>query len=100
MASYSAFTSATPPEALRQAIEFFGLTGSGLQMTNRDMTSVRLDGGGGHVQVSAQRAPDGRTELLIETMQFDDDVRRFVARLPQASFVGALLRRLRLRRRD
>ena len=98
MASYSVLTSATPPEALRRAIEFFGPSGSGLQLTTRDMASARLNGGGGHVQVVAQRMPDGRTEVQIETMHFDEDVRRFVARLPHESFLGALLRRIRPRR--
>jgi hypothetical protein len=98
MARYSMFTSLTPPEALARAVAHFGAAGSGLRLTQRGLDSVRFEGGGGFVQVEAQRAEDGRTELLIETMQLDDEARRFLAQLPADSLWQSLRRRLRRRR--
>lgn len=95
MARYNILTALTPPEALARAVEHFGPAGSGLRLTQRGLNSVRFEGGGGHVQVEAQRTPDGRTELLVETMQLDDEAQRFMARLPSESLLQALRRRLR-----
>jgi hypothetical protein len=92
------FTALTPPEALARAVAQFGAGGSGLRLTQRGLNIVRFEGGGGFVQVEAQRTADGRTELLIETMQLDDEARRFLARLPPESIWQSLRRRLRRRR--
>lgn len=99
MARYSMFTGLTPPEALERAVAYFGPAGSGLRLTQRGLSSVRFDGGAGFVQVEAQRAAEGRTEVLIETMHLDQEARSFMARLPPESLWQALRRRLKRRRR-
>jgi hypothetical protein len=76
---YQVTTSLTPREALEQALTDFGPGGLGLQLTSQTNFSLLLQGGGGHITVTAE--PGDRTTLDIETREWDYGVQQFMARL-------------------
>lgn len=80
MALYSAETKKEPEEVLEQAISYFGEKGLGLSMTSDNPCCVTFEGGGGHVSVTASREED-RTEVRLETREWDYQVKRFMGQI-------------------
>lgn len=76
-------TSKTPGEALQQAVEFFGPSGTGLELVQSSSQSdvVYLTGGGGYVQVKARRVDDGSTEVDIISQEWEIPAKEFLAEL-------------------
>lgn len=90
---YSTVTDAPAPDVIARAVETFGPAGHGLQLTGRDMLSARLESSVGHVGVEASRTADARTEVIIETREFDREVEAFITDLPRRSWLARKLRR-------
>jgi hypothetical protein len=76
---YQVTTPLTPREALEQALADFGPSGLGLQLTSQTNLSLVLQGGGGHIAVTA--VPGAPTTLEIETREWDYGVKQFMARV-------------------
>jgi hypothetical protein len=92
---YSTKTTVPPADVLRRAREVFGRGGAGLQLTSQELLSARFEGGGGFVAVEARRIADRTSEVLVETQEFDAEVRKFLSALPRPSAFGDLLVALR-----
>lgn len=78
---YQASTIWTPREALEHALAEFGPHGLGLDVLTTTNLSVKLQGGGGYITITAQ--PGSLTTLELETREWDYAVQQFMARLPQ-----------------
>jgi hypothetical protein len=76
---YQVTTPLTPREALEQALADFGPDGLGLQLTAQTNLSLVLQGGGGHIAVTAE--PGAPTTLETETREWDYGVQQFMARI-------------------
>jgi hypothetical protein len=76
---YQVTTPLTPREALEQALADFGPDGLGLQLTSQTNLSLVLQGGGGHIAVTAESG--AATTLEIETREWDYGVQQFLARV-------------------
>ncbi|MBW2057737.1 MAG: hypothetical protein JRH07_18570 [Deltaproteobacteria bacterium] len=81
MGRYGRDTGLAPEEVLRQAAEFFGPDGLGLKVVEQNDCCVSFEGGGGHVMVSAASSESGRTDVELETREWDFQVRSFMERL-------------------
>ena len=92
---YGSVTDASAPDAIRLAVDRFGAAGIGLRIVERGMLQVRLEGPLGHVAVEASRSSDGRTDLTIETREFDREVQEFISALPRYSRLRLAIRRRR-----
>src|SRR5437660_23665 len=76
---YQVTTPRTPREALEQALADFGPGGLGLQLTSQTNLSLVLQGGGGHIAVTAE--PGAPTTLDIETREWDYGVQQCMSRV-------------------
>jgi hypothetical protein len=92
---YSAHTSASPAAALMMARAAFGEAGAGLRVSDLTLTSARFASDVGFVAFEAQRLPSGMTEVVLETREFDAEVRRFLLGLPRHSALRAFWRVVR-----
>lgn len=90
---YSSLTDASGPDVITRSVETFGPAGHGLRLTGRDMLSARFESPVGHVAVEASRTEDSRTEVIIETREFDREVEAFITRLPRRSWLDKFLKR-------
>ncbi len=90
---YSSLTDASGPDVITRAVETFGPAGHGLQLTGREMLSARFDSPVGHVALEVARTQDARTEVTIETREFDREVRAFITGLPRRSWLDKVLKR-------
>jgi hypothetical protein len=77
----STTTRLTPEQAIERAVRYFA-DELGLTVVWRSAVSARLEGGGGHVQVSAVGLPNG-AEVELETMEWEIHVRQFASDLPR-----------------
>lgn len=80
MAIYSVKTKKDPEQVVEQAIDYFGEDGLGLSLTRENPCCVAFEGGGGHVSVTASRE-EGRTEVELETREWDYHVKKFMSRI-------------------
>ncbi|MFN2156755.1 MAG: hypothetical protein ACK2UX_16095 [Anaerolineae bacterium] len=76
MARYSVYTKLDPEEVIRRAVAFFGEGGVGLQATEQASCCATFEGGGGHVAIAVDAGE--RTEVELETREWDHDVKRFM----------------------
>lgn len=74
-------TSESKEAVLKKAVVFFGVGGTGLQLVQQSDNLVRLTGGGGHVQVEVTPLADGRSEIDIQTRDWEHDVKRFLEKI-------------------
>ena len=78
MARYSVETKLSPVETIRSAIVYFGVGGLGLKVAaEQGACCASFEGGGGHVLVTAVEG-DKRTEVELETREWDYHVKRFM----------------------
>jgi hypothetical protein len=73
-------TNYEPQEVLQKAVDFFKTKG-GLKLEQQSPTMVYLVGGGGHVQVTIEPNTDDKTEVDIQTREWDYDVKQFLKEL-------------------
>lgn len=81
MARYSKESKLDVEDVLRRAEDFFGSGGLGLKLVERDECCLSFEGGGGHVTVAAARCKPDRTEVDLETREWDYHVKRFMEKL-------------------
>jgi hypothetical protein len=75
-------TKASPEAVIEKAISFFGKEGVGLRLVQRSTNSVHFTLAGGHVQVVATPISDGRkTDVDVQTREWEYDVKRFMTKL-------------------
>jgi len=67
---YEVTTQLSPQEAIAYAKDYFGPQGVGLEVTNEQGTCIILQGGGGHVAVTASPG-EKKTTLELETREWD-----------------------------
>jgi hypothetical protein len=67
----------TPERVLEKATEYF--EGIGLEITQRDDSSICFEGGGGHVTLST--CGGELTEVDILTEEWDSKVKEFIQRI-------------------
>ena len=79
MARYGVETKLNPEEAIEKAVAYFGDQGLGLTTVEHSSCCARFEGGGGHVYVTVSGGT--KTELVLETREWDYDVRRFMRRV-------------------
>ena len=78
MARYSVETKMSPEETIRFAVVYFGVGGLGLKVAAKEKSCcASFEGGGGHVLVTAIES-DKRTEVALETREWDYHVKRFM----------------------
>jgi hypothetical protein len=75
---YETQTTLSPEEVLAIATRFFGPGGLGLTVRHVDAESATYTGPGSHVRVAAW-LEGGRTTVEIETREWDQQVRQFLA---------------------
>lgn len=73
-------TADSPAVVLQKAIAFFETNG-GLALERQSPTMVYFIGGGGHVQVTAEPTEADKTEVDIQTREWDYDVKQFLKEL-------------------
>ena len=81
MARYTKESKLEPEAVLRKAEEFFGAGGLGLQVIERNECCLSFEGSGGHVTVTAARCEPDKTEVDIETREWDYQVKEFMGKL-------------------
>lgn len=81
MARYSKESKLDVEEVLRRAEDFFGPGELGLKLVERNECCLSFEGGGGHVTVAAARCKPDRTEVDLETREWDYQVKRFMEKL-------------------
>lgn len=81
MARYSKDTRKSPEQVLERALAFFGPGGLGLTVEEQGDCCLYLSGGGGHVLIQIGPAKSGRTSVILETREWDDQAIRFLERL-------------------
>lgn len=95
---YGMITDATGPDVISRAIAVFGPAGHGLRLVDRQLLEAKLENTAGHVRIEVSRTADGRTDLTIETREYDREVIAFIDSLPQQTRLGRWFRRLKGRR--
>ena len=73
-------TKLSPEEAIKQAIEFFGPDGYGLEVKDQAPSCAYFEGGGGGVQVTA--CIEGKqTSVELESREWDYQVKKFIGKI-------------------
>ena len=84
---YGAETRMKAGDVLKQAVHYFGPDGLGLQVSNRTLTSVRLEGGGGYVEVQVRAGPQTEVDMVLH--QWEAHASTFLQKIQKQ---GGLLR--------
>jgi len=84
MARYGVETNLSAEEALQRAAAYFGVGGLGLDVVEQEGCFIRLEGGGGHVLVTANPGDKKATTVDLETREWDYHVKRFMAEIGRA----------------
>lgn len=77
---YEVTTGLSQQEAMARVKEYFGPHGVGLEVIDEQETCVTFQGGGGHVSVVARPA-EHKTNLELETREWDYAVRKFMEKV-------------------
>lgn len=80
---YQVTTKLSQGDAIKQAKEYFGPQGVGLEVVTEQDASIAFSGGGGHVSVVAC-ASDEATSLELETREWDYPVQQFMHQISKA----------------
>ncbi len=81
MSRYGKETKLEPEEVLRRAEAFFGDDGLGLKIVEQSECCLSFEGSGGHVTISAARCDPEKTEVDLETREWDYQVKSFMENL-------------------
>jgi hypothetical protein len=79
LAHYGKKTSLKPSEVIERAVKFFGEGGLGLKIVEETQETVCFEGGGGHVTITT--CPNGETDVDLETMEWDYQVKEFMGKI-------------------
>ncbi len=74
---YGVSTKLSPEKVIEKAVEYFEKLG--LKVTTRDDRMVRLEGGGGHVTITA--CSNKETDVDIVTAEWDYHAKQFMQRI-------------------
>jgi hypothetical protein len=74
---YGVSTHLTPEKVIEKSVEYFEKLG--LEVTQRDVDSVCMEGGGGHVTITV--CGEAKTEVDILTEEWDKKVKEFIQRI-------------------
>ncbi|MGB4864181.1 MAG: hypothetical protein WBO97_17125 [Tepidiformaceae bacterium] len=77
MSAYSKTVNESPAKVLERAVSYFGPEGLGLSSRGIEDDCANFEGGGGHVAISACEN-DGKTDIELETQEWDIQVREFL----------------------
>ena len=80
MALYSVRTNKSPEQVIERAKDYFGEDGLGLELSGENPCCVTLEGGGGHVSVTASEG-ENKTEVELETREWDYHVKKFMGQI-------------------
>jgi hypothetical protein len=80
MPVYSTKSRLKAEEIVKKALERFGENGLKLEVIDQSDCCVRFQGGGGHIDVYTE-PHDGKTEVRIETREWDRQVKQFFEKL-------------------
>lgn len=80
MSAYSRTVNEPPARVMERAVSYFGPGGLGLTTQGIEDNCVNFEGGGGHVGISA-REKDGKTDIELETREWDAQVPEFLKKL-------------------
>jgi hypothetical protein len=94
---YGTLTDLSGPDVVKKAVERFGTAGHGLRLVERSMLAARLADQTGHVAIEVHRTAGNRTEVTIETREYDREVQVFIMSLPRFSRLRRAWRRRKLR---
>jgi hypothetical protein len=70
-------TKLTPEKVIGKAIDYFGLNGYKLTITDKTATSVYFEGGGGLVEISVTME-NGKTSVDFLSREWDFQVKEFI----------------------
>lgn len=72
-------------DVLEETVAYFGPAGLGLQVTKRTLTSVRLEGGGGFVQVQVRvgEPEPGTTDVDLVLDEWEQHALLFMKKIKQ-----------------
>jgi hypothetical protein len=73
-------TTDSPVQVIEKAFDYFGPNGVGLRIARREPDAIQLEGGGGHVQITAC-AKGSRTEVDIQSREWQRQALEFLGRL-------------------
>lgn len=76
MARYGVETRQSSEKVIRKAKAYFGQDGLGLEIVEENPCCVYFKGGGGHVYVTSSTGE--KTDVELETREWDYHVRRFM----------------------
>ena len=77
MSAYSKTVSESPAKVLERAVSYFGPGGLGLISQGIEDDCANFEGGGGHIAIST-RKKDGKTDIELETQEWDIQVLEFL----------------------
>lgn len=80
MSAYSKTVDESPAKVLERAVSFFGPGGLGLISPGIEDNCTNFEGGGGHVAISVCEK-EGKTDVELETQEWDIQVRKFMGEL-------------------
>lgn len=80
MPLYSVKTKKSPGKVVEQAKAYFGEEGLGLSISEENPCCVTFEGGGGYVSVTASQQ-EGKTEVELETREWDYHVQKFMGQV-------------------
>jgi hypothetical protein len=80
MLSLSTKTKLKPEQVIKQAVDFFGLKGYKLNVTNQSSEYVAFEGGGGGVEVNTS-VEGKQTSVDLVSREWDFQVREFMGKL-------------------
>ena len=80
MPQYGFTTRLSPEDTIDKAVSYFGEEGLGLDITDRGKRCVNFKGGGGHIDIITCR-DKGKTEVDIETREWDIQVKSFMRQI-------------------
>jgi hypothetical protein len=76
---YGVHTGLKAGEVLKEAVAYFGPGGLGLQVTSRSLTSVRLEGSGGFVEVQVHVGDPTEVDLVLH--EWEQQAKPFMKRI-------------------
>ncbi len=80
MTRYWKKTGLKPLMVLKQAVQFFGPGGLGLEVRSQSLTGAQLSGGGGRVSVQVHMSDQG-SQVELDTREWDYQVRQFIGKI-------------------
>jgi hypothetical protein len=70
-------TKLTPEQTIQKAIDFFGSKGYGLKIVEQTETTIKFEGGGGLVDVSADKV-NSKTDVDLFSREWEYQTKEFI----------------------